>query len=310
MKLTAAFLRLIRWPNLVFIILTQFLFYTCIIKAFTVSQEPVISPLYFWLICAASVLIAAAGYIINDYFDINIDRINKPGKMVVDQLISRRWAILLHFLLSFAGLVITAFIAWKTGSLLLIAFNTACVALLWFYSTTLKQKVLVGNIAISILTAWVIGVLYLLLASHHKLGVVNKAELLIIYKFASLYAGFAFMISVVREVVKDIEDIEGDMKHGCTTMPIVWGIPVAKVFTAVWLMVIIGLLIVLMVYASGLGWYIASAYCGVFIIVPLTWVGIKLYKAKTVKEYHRISSVIKLIMFTGIISMLFFKYYI
>ncbi len=312
MKLTLAFLRLIRWPNLVFIILTQVLFYTSIINGLTLKSadgEPVISLLYFCLVCIASVLIAGAGYIINDYFDINIDRINKPGKMVVDQIITRRWAILLHFLLSLLGLLVTAYLAWKLGSILLFLFNTACVALLWFYSTTLKKEILVGNIAISLLTAWVIGVLYLVLTSFHKPGLVSKAELLIIYKFASLYAGFAFMISVIREVVKDIEDVEGDMKNGCRTMPIVWGIPVAKVFTAVWLIVIVGLLGVLQFYVWYLGWRLFSIYCAIFIMIPLIWVGIKLYHAQNSKEYHRISTVTKMIMFTGIMSMIFIKYY-
>ena len=98
MKLTGAFFRLIRWPNLVFIVLTQFLFYNCIIlPAYNVNSINsawfLTVPLFWWL-TLSSVLIAAAGYIINDYFDINIDQVNKPDKMVVEKIISRRWAIL------------------------------------------------------------------------------------------------------------------------------------------------------------------------------------------------------------------------
>lgn len=313
MKLTLAFLKLIRWPNLVFIILTQLLFYYSIIIPLTQetndSAEAIIPRIYIWMLCLASVLIAGGGYIINDYFDINIDRINKPAKMVVDQVIPRRWAILLHLLLSILGLMITAYLAWKIGSIFLLLFNTACVILLWFYSTTFKKQIIVGNLAISLLTAWVVGVLYLLVIAYHSAGLISKAELLLIYKFASLYAGFAFIISLIREVVKDIEDIDGDMKHGCRTLPVMWGIPVAKVFTAVWLVVIIGLLGVLQFYVWFLGWRLSAIYCAIFIMIPLFWVGIKLYHAQTSKEYHRISSIIKLIMFTGIISMVFIKYY-
>src|SRR6478736_6883027 len=104
MKLIPAFLRLVRWPNLVFILLTQILFYYCIYqRLFPANQIKIL----IWLV-AASVLIAAAGYIINDYFDLNIDQINKPEKNVFVRTINRRWAIIWHFLLSLAGIIATA----------------------------------------------------------------------------------------------------------------------------------------------------------------------------------------------------------
>src|SRR5215207_5726604 len=102
MKLILAFLQLIRSLNLFFIVLTETLFYFCVFPfAFRSDQGLVPQTLtqpYFWMICGASVLIAAAGYIINDYFDLNIDRVNKPEKLVVDKVIKRRWAILWHWL--------------------------------------------------------------------------------------------------------------------------------------------------------------------------------------------------------------------
>ena len=111
MKLIPAFLRLIRWQNLFFILLTQVLFYYCIVQRVTVA--PVDSSFRFntfLLLITASVLIAAAGYIINDYFDLNIDQVNKPQKLIIEKLIKRRWGIAWHILLSFAGLVISIYI--------------------------------------------------------------------------------------------------------------------------------------------------------------------------------------------------------
>jgi 4-hydroxybenzoate polyprenyltransferase len=99
MKLLAAFFRMIRWQNLVFIIITQLLFYYCICRILYADQPP----LKIALIVIASVFIAAAGYIINDYFDLNIDQVNKPSKNVINSVISRRWAIVWHLALSFAG---------------------------------------------------------------------------------------------------------------------------------------------------------------------------------------------------------------
>src|SRR4029077_2014753 len=112
--------------------------------------------LHFIFITLASLFIAAVGYIINDYFDINIDEINKPEKMVVDKVIHRRWAIAWHFMLSFTGLVFTALALPVFGKWYLILANIACVALLWFYSTNFKKSLLIGNIVISLLTAWTI----------------------------------------------------------------------------------------------------------------------------------------------------------
>ncbi len=97
MKLTAAFFQLIRWPNLFFIALTQLLFYYCIAAPLAPSGGESYFKNLFYLLMLASVFIAAAGYIINDYFDLKIDEINKPQKVVIDKIIKRRWAIIWHF---------------------------------------------------------------------------------------------------------------------------------------------------------------------------------------------------------------------
>src|SRR5687768_12671654 len=138
MKLITAFLRLVRSLNLLFIVLTQALFQYCIVVPMFSSQQvsPALSIKYFILLCLSSVLVAAAGYIINDYFDLNIDRINKPGKIVVERIIRRRWAIIWHWILSFAGVILGFFVGWKVGAFWLGFANTGCVILLWVYSTT------------------------------------------------------------------------------------------------------------------------------------------------------------------------------
>ncbi len=141
MNFTAAFFKLIRWPNLVFIVLTQWLFKFCVIdKLLAKNNFAAATPLkYFILITIASVFIAAAGYIINDYFDLNIDQINKPQQLIIGKVVSRRWAILLHIILSTSGFVISLYVALKTNMFISLA-NLLCVLLLWFYSTTFKKK--------------------------------------------------------------------------------------------------------------------------------------------------------------------------
>ena len=316
MKFLTAFFRLIRWPNLVFIALTQLLFYYCIIlpslpPGYMLLQHRLTEPVLFLLV-AASVLIAAGGYIINDYFDINIDRVNKPGKMVVEKIIYRRWAILLHIFITTVGVLLSLYVSIKTNYLIIIA-NIFCTILLWFYSTTFKKKLLSGNMIISALMAWTIIVLYFAVNtkfySLQNMQPEIKIAMQRIYKFAALYAGFAFIISLIREVVKDIEDMEGDAKYNCKTMPIAWGVPAAKVFVGVWMLVLIGGLGVLAFYVLQLGWWFSSLYCAALLIAPLVWVLYQFYKAQSSAQYHRISSMIKIIILLGILSMLFFKWY-
>lgn len=189
--------------------------------------------------------------------------------------------------------------------------NFGCVAALWFYSTTFKKKMLSGNVIISFLTAWVILVIGFL--THY--GIIKNPELNAqvdaskIMRFTFLYAGFAFIISLVREVVKDMEDIAGDERYGCRTMPIVWGMNAAKLFTATWLIVLITAAIIMLAYVLPFGWWWAVGYCIVFIVIPLLYIFQKLITATTTRQFHHISNWLKLIMLSGILSMIFFKLY-
>lgn len=262
----------------------------------------------FVLICLSSILIAAAGYIINDYFDLNIDLVNKPDKLVVDKVIKRRWTIFWHIALSTAGVAIGFYVDYTTHIWLLGFSNAACVFLLFVYSTTFKRKFLIGNVLISVLTAWVILVITWC-EYNHLMRSHNGLNADVILRDTFLYAGFAFVISLIREVVKDMEDIEGDRKYGCKTMPIAWGINATKVFVAVWIIVITGVLVMVQVYAMRLHWWMSVVYSLIAIVAPLVWIFIKLYKAYTSKDFHALSTAIKLVMFTGILSMIFFKIY-
>jgi len=310
LKLIAAFLRLIRWPNLVFIVITQCLFEWSIYgRVYPLAGSALFSNSFIQLVLA-SVLIAAAGYIINDYFDQNIDQINKPEKMVVNVIINRRWVIFWHMTLSLAGLFFTALALPIQQYWHLVLGNLAAILLLWLYSTNFKKQLLIGNVLISLLTAWVILILFFAkypLVMQEMLGL-DHAKVRF-FRLTVLYAAFAFIISLVREVVKDMEDVEGDQKFGCKTMPIVWGIRATKVFVAVWLVVLIAALLILQFYVLGLGWWHSALYCFLFIIVPMVVIAQKLYKARTPNDYHRLSSLIKWVMFTGILSMVFFQFY-
>jgi len=257
MNLVGAFIKMIRLPNLFFIALTQILFHTAVLNTILLplGTRPSIDGLNFILLVVSSVLIAGAGYIINDYFDINIDQINKPTANVVDKIVSRRWAMAWHFVFSGVGILLSAWVSWRTGFWYILLGNFMCVLLLFGYSVSLKRKLLSGNIIISLLTAWAILVISIAEINTQTLVIpavteaVNK-----ITRIAFLYAGFAFISSLIREAIKDIEDLQGDERYGCRTMPIVWGVNAAKVYIAVWLVVILALLVILQVYVARFEW--------------------------------------------------------
>lgn len=310
MRLIAAFLKMIRLPNLFFMALTQVLFQFCIYHPLYKGQIPAGDLTRFILLVIASLFIAAAGYAINDYFDINIDEVNKPKKMVVDKLIHRRWAIAWHFMLSTTGILLTVLALPFLQHWYLILANIGCVALLWFYSTNFKRGLLTGNIVISLLTAWTILIIFFSKfnlndafgngsISHHRF-----------FRLAFLYAGFAFIISLIREAIKDMEDMPGDQKYGCHTMPIVWGVNATKMYAAVWLVVLIAAVGLLQVYVLQFRWWLAVAYSVPCIIFPLLLILFRLRKSATPEHFHQLSTLTKLVMFTGILSMALFSIYL
>lgn len=309
MKVFIHFLKLVRWPNLLFILLAECLFHFCIYKPlYPLGGSAADHQFYFILI--TYILIAAAGYIINDYFDVNIDQVNKPEKVVVGEYISRRWVIFWHLIFSLLGIYISTIafpfqLYWHIH-----VANLATILFLWFYSTNFKKDFLVGNVVISILTAWSIAVVYFSKFTvtelfHPEIESIANVRF---FKLMLLYSAFAFILTLVREALKDMEDIEGDEKFGCKTLPIVWGLMPTKVYIAVWLMVVIVMLTVIQIFVLPLGWWISIIYCIVLIVAPLIYVLVKLPSSFTSKDFTKLSSWIKFAMLAGILSMGFFYF--
>lgn len=310
MRLIAGFLKMIRLPNLIFIVLTQLLFHYAVFIPLYSGSIPENDTVQLIFIIVASVFIAAAGYSINDYFDINIDEVNRPGQMVVDKVIHRRWAIGWHFILSSLGIVFTFLAVPVLQKWYIILANISCVVLLWFYSTGFKRSLLIGNFVISLLTAWTILILFFVkLSPADAIGSDNPVN----YKFfriTFLYAGFAFILSLIREAIKDMEDLTGDEKHGCRTMPVVWGIHATKMYVAVWLFVLIALLVIVQVYILQFQWWWPVAYLALLVIAPLIYIFLKLYRASGTLAFHQLSNWTKFVMLTGILSLIFFRFYL
>jgi 4-hydroxybenzoate polyprenyltransferase len=271
-------LKLTRFWNLLIIGLAQYFTAFFLIGA----RTKVFFDLDFFLLCSSTVVIAAAGYIINDYYDVKIDFINKPDRVVVGKAITRRYAILFHVILSGLGILIGFYL-----SLQIFAYNVLSVFLLWLYSNSLKRLPFIGNFTVALLT----GLSIYLVEVYYRVG---SAAVLI-------YAVFSFFMTLVREIIKDMEDLKGDNTFGCRTLPIVLGIRKTK-------QIIYGVLGLFSITVLILNHFFASPYIHYFLIflfVPLLWLLNRLIRADTTKDYAWLSNFCKLIMLLGILSMTF-----
>ena len=275
------FLKLIRFQNLIIIFISQYFAAIFLLHGFS-DWNSVLTDPYMFLLSISTLLIAAGGYIINDYYDVKIDMINKPERIVVGMLMKRRTAIILHTFINLTGIIAGFAVNWKVGMVcVIISF------LLWLYSVWLKKTAFAGNILISLLSA--VSLLLLTFYYHSNIEVIL------------IYAVFAFFISLIREIIKDMEDMKGDAAFGCKTLPIIIGIRKTKTILFTLIIVFTAVLIV-----SGLRIQInVLAYLGLFVLPPLMWLSFSLARADSSRDFTRLSFLCKYIMLSGIVSMVF-----
>jgi 4-hydroxybenzoate polyprenyltransferase len=168
---------------------------------------------------------------------------------------------------------------------------------------------LVGNVVISLLSAWTILILFFTFSDPGNAFKTTDPLSVKFFRLAFLYSGFAFVISLIREAVKDMEDMEGDARYGCKTLPIVAGIKTTKIYSAVWLAVLIATLTILQIYILQFGWWHAVLYSTLFVIIPLLIILGRLRTATRPKDFAQLSRATKWIMLSGILSMIFFYFY-
>ncbi len=269
-------LRLTRFWNLLIIALAQYF-----AAGFLITYSNVWDIKLFWL-STSTVIIAAAGYIINDYYDVKIDLINKPERVVIGKDVARRYALLFHSLLSIIGVGIGLLLNWKIGVI-----NFFSAFLLWWYSNDLKRQPFIGNFVVALLTGLSIFLINILYAVHQPL--------------VTIYALFAFSMTLVREIVKDMEDLKGDNSFGCKTLPIVWGIPKTKFF----LYALLAIFFVSVVQINLLYVQLPKYYFFALLFLPLLLLLIRLVRADTKKQFYNLSQWCKVIMLLGIASMVF-----
>jgi len=256
----------------------------------------------FLLLVTATVFITAGGYVINDYFDIKTDLINK-GKVIVGTKIPRRQAMMWHNIFNAAGVAAGFYVSWKTGYIWLGAFFLIVSGLLYFYSASYKRQFLIGNIIVAILTAMVplLVVFYEWpgLYKYYTVNAINFPDINFIFYWIGGFSVFAFLTTLTREIIKDIEDFEGDIAYGRNTVPVIIGVLSAKIVS-----VCLTVLTIILLYLT---WYffvndtITLIYLSAFIVFPLLFVIYKVIVGHSRKHLHNASSIMKFAMSTGIL---------
>ena len=309
MDIIGRIMRLIRLPNLVIIILIQVLLRYCIIRPILFSQAPemISGSIDFFLLVFTTIVIAAGGYIINDYFDIPIDEVNKPGKNAIGKWLNEKDILLGYWLINGLAVIIGFFLAFRLKSLTFGLIFPVISILLWFYSARYKRTFLLGNIIISVLSALVILIVWYFEFLHLRLNpgnfVIVLDQIKLTTRFFLAYSLFAFLVSLFREIIKDLEDVKGDQQNGCVTLPVVMGMKKTKGIIAS----VILLVFLLVIYCSWIAFNLDMMgiffYLLVVVEIPLIYLLVKIFLAQKDEDFHFLSSLCKIIMVAGILTM-------
>ncbi len=304
------FLSLIRWPNLVIIVLSMVLIrWFLILPGLGVSSG--MSMAEFIVLVASVLFITIGGYIINDYFDMDADRINKPGKNLVGTTFSVALATNLYYLFSALGVIGGLLISWWVDEINYGLIFLFTAGMLWFYSERYQCQPVLGNLVVAFLSALSFGLVWLFdffaLKNNAELFSTAQSNFAFVNKLVLIYMGFAFLSSLFREMVKDMEDIEGDKRMGCRTLPVSVGMNKAKLYTT-----IAGAFMLLFMVWVQYFLFISVFYfaAGFFVIIDLLLIVIlyKLRKAGDPDDFSSLSGLSKLLMLLGILSMIMFYF--
>jgi 4-hydroxybenzoate polyprenyltransferase len=296
------YIKLIRLPNLFMIALLQMLFRYMLVEPILVEQGKALflTPFEFGLLVLSGILVAAGGYVINDIQDRAIDRINKPKKMAIWSKVSEEAAYNYYMALTFSGVIIGFYLTFIRQIPLIGIINLICAGFLYFYSTSYKCIPILGNVIISALTSFVIWMVIL------PEPFATKDPIII--TLAVAYVSFSFLISMIREIVKDLEDIEGDKAFGCNTLPIAFGSKISKFITIALGFILISALIWIQITSKQWETPIPFYYIIFAIQVPLMYLIYNIWHANNNFTYSSCSRIAKFVMFTGSISILVFYF--
>jgi 4-hydroxybenzoate polyprenyltransferase len=299
------YLQLIRWVNLLIVIATLFIMRWFILKPLLeyAGYPLLFSEWRFILLVLSAAAYTAAGYVINDYFDTQTDYLNRPERVIIGKGVARRQAMILHFALNIIAAALGIYISFYIGIPALAVICLLIPGILWFYSTTYKRQLIIGNLIVAALTALVPLSVFL---SEMPLQIRMQGEILLsnhvfvstVFYWIGGFAFFAFILTLIREIVKDVEDFEGDAAFGRNSLPVALGIQPTKLILDI--LIFITILAIGFLYFNFLHDVLSLIYFIVFLIGPLGFILYLLNKAKERKDYSFISLLLKIVMLAGL----------
>ncbi|MEN8123990.1 MAG: geranylgeranylglycerol-phosphate geranylgeranyltransferase [Bacteroidota bacterium] len=294
------FLNFIRWKNILMLVLIQVLIKYVLFTKF--DTYTFLDDFHFFILILSTIFIAASGYIINDIYDIKADAINKPEKVYVGNKISLKKSNNLYFILNMFGLILGLYLSYYIENISFFIIYIIISFLLYRYAIYLKKRFLIGNLTISILiflSIIIVAIFDLVPATNDY----NQQGQLLVFLILVKIASFAFILTLLREIIKDIEDIEGDKKINSNTIPIALGIDKTK---NIIILIAIAALLGLVYFAST--YYESNKlifyYLLFLVALPLLYFMVKIKSVHTKEKFNKLSNLLKIIMLIGILTIL------
>jgi len=300
------FLRVIRYQNLLMLVLMQLILRYGFLKLIKLPGGiPVplaLKDFHYALLILSTVCIAAGGYLINDIFDQETDRENKPGKVVIGKTISEKTGYRYYAILNIIGVGVGTYLSLLIGRMGFSMLFISIVIVLYLYASSLKQSLLIGNLIVAVLlsvSVLIVGIFDL----YPMLTFENRGYLGTYFIIMLAYAAFAFLINFIRELVKDLEDVDGDYNEGMNTLPIVLGVDRTAILVF-WLSLVPILILLYCIneYLVKYDLFFSVGYALALIVAPLIYFSAKMWSARKQQEFHHLANVLKLVLFFGILS--------
>ena len=301
MKYIHNYLRLFRYKNLIFLITIQYLLrYKIIIPNFGI--ENIISLLNFNLILFSILLIITAGYVINNYFDINIDLINNDKKIIVGRDISRRTTLFIHAIFTLLGLIIGIITSNSLNSVYFTFYFLFTSYILWTFSLRLKRNYIISCFIFPfIYSGFIFSISFFEIKNNHL-----NPQIFRTISILFVYIMFGFILTLIHEIVKDFRGLKGDKLHNIKTLPIIWGINKTKEFIK-WLTIFLCFCIIFITTYIFKNNIYAILYSIFLLILPISMLNLLVYKASNSNDYDRILNLNNLIIVIGVLSLFFFN---
>lgn len=301
-----AYLRLVRWPNLLIVGLLIGLAKTQLVDpiAQLSGVHSCITDVHWLLLLLSTVFIAASGNVVNDIFDQDIDFHNKPNRVIVGKSISEQHAWNFYYVLGAVGLALALLLCWQLGSISNALLFLLSAGGLYFYSYSYKRQLLIGNLVVAFLAGLVPFLpLYLQMMCTPNLWMeLPWAPALVALAF------FAFLTTLIREIIKDIEDVKGDQLLKCTTLPIVLGVKGTKIVVVVLLMVLMSLVLSLQTAWLQDNDWLMFGYFLVAVQLPAAATILQVLRAQKTSDFRTASMLTKVLMLGGIFSLVVFRF--